>query len=76
MHVSSVSSAFTRVLQVLYLNVSKIDLVFHLSPRLLLLALVSPPPPDADWASTAFSLSPLGAGYVGMAQAPRGRPKW
>jgi hypothetical protein len=35
-HVSSVSSAFRRMLQVLCLNVSKVDQVLHLPPRLLL----------------------------------------
>jgi hypothetical protein len=35
-HVSSVSSVFRRMLQVLYLDVSKIDQVLHLPPRLLL----------------------------------------
>jgi hypothetical protein len=36
MHVSNVSSVFIRMLQVLYLDVSKVDRVLHLSPRLLL----------------------------------------
>ena len=35
-HVSSISSAFRRMLQVLYLNVSKVDRVLHLPSRLLL----------------------------------------
>jgi hypothetical protein len=36
MYVSSVSSVFRRILQVLHLDVSKIDQVLHLPPRLLL----------------------------------------
>jgi hypothetical protein len=36
MHVLSVSSAFKRMLQVLYLNVSKVDRVLHLLPHLLM----------------------------------------
>jgi hypothetical protein len=36
MHVSSVSSVFRRMLQVLHLDVSKVDYVLHLPPRLLL----------------------------------------
>ena len=34
MHVSSVSSAFRRMLQVLRLDVSKVDRVLHLPPHL------------------------------------------
>jgi hypothetical protein len=36
MHVSSVSSAFRRMLQVLHLNISKVDWVLHLPPGFLL----------------------------------------
>jgi hypothetical protein len=38
MHISSVSSAFSRMLQVLHLNVLKVkvDRVLHLRPRFLL----------------------------------------
>ena len=36
MHVPSVLSAFRRMLQVLYLDVSKVDRVLHLPPHLLL----------------------------------------
>jgi hypothetical protein len=36
MHVLNVSSAVRRMLQILHLNVSKIDQVLHLPPRLLL----------------------------------------
>jgi hypothetical protein len=36
MHVSSVSSAFKHMLQVLYLDVSKVDWMLYLSPRFLL----------------------------------------
>ena len=39
MHVSNVSSAFIRMLQVLYLDVLKVNRVLHLSSRLLLLCL-------------------------------------
>jgi hypothetical protein len=55
-HVSSVSSAFRRILQVLHLDVLKVDRVLHLSsspsaasPRclLLLLAPVEHPPPPS-----------------------------
>jgi hypothetical protein len=36
MHVSSVSSTFKGMLQVLHLNVSKVDQILHLPPRFLL----------------------------------------
>ena len=36
MHVSSASSVFRRMLQVLHLNISKVDRVLHLPSRLLL----------------------------------------
>jgi hypothetical protein len=36
MHVLSVSSVFIRMLKVLHLNVSKVNQVLHLPPRLLL----------------------------------------
>jgi hypothetical protein len=39
MHVSSVSSVFKRVLQMLHLNVPEVDRVLHLPHRLLLLYL-------------------------------------
>jgi hypothetical protein len=44
MHVSSVSSAFIHMLQLLHLNVLKADRVLHLLPRFLLSSSVSPPP--------------------------------
>ena len=44
MHVSSFSSALRRMLQVLHLNVSKVDRVLHLL-AFSRLASVSPPPP-------------------------------
>ena len=53
----SVSSVFGRILQLLHLDVSKVDWVLHLLPRFLLPSSASPPPPDVDWASTAPSLS-------------------
>ena len=54
MHVSSVLSA--RMLQVLHLNVSKVDRVLHLTHRLLLPRLgVSSS--RASWASVASSLT-------------------
>ena len=36
MHVSSILSGFKRMLQVLHVNVLKVDQVLHLPPRLLL----------------------------------------
>jgi hypothetical protein len=54
MYVSSVSSAFRHMLQVLSLDVSKVDKVLHL-PRFLLPCSVSPPP-SAEW---ALPYSPL-----------------
>jgi hypothetical protein len=52
MHVSSVSSAFRRMLQVLHLDVSKVDWMLHLSPRFFA-ALHWCLFLDAGWASTA-----------------------
>jgi hypothetical protein len=75
MHVLSVSSAFRRMLQVLHLNVSKVDWVLHLppgffvaSPRCLLLlpALVGHPPP------LPFFLMLV---TFRVTRAPRGREK-
>jgi hypothetical protein len=55
-YVSSVS--FSRMLQVLHLDVSKIDRMLHFSHHNLLPRLnVSPPPPGAGWASTVLSRS-------------------
>ena len=53
-HVSSVSLVLRHMFQVLYLNVSKVDWVLHLSPHLLL--------PRLDVASTANEVrhGPLG----------------
>ena len=51
MHVSSVLSAFRRMLQVLHLDVSKVDRVLHLLPRFLLSTSLSLPPSGASWAS-------------------------
>ena len=53
----SVSSVFRRILQLLHLDVLKVDMVLHLLPYFLLPSSVSPPPPDVDWASTAPSPS-------------------
>jgi hypothetical protein len=50
-HVSGDSSDFSRMLQVLHLDVSKVDRLLHLPPRLLLPCLGAPPPPDTGWAS-------------------------
>jgi hypothetical protein len=57
MHVSSVSFAFRHMLQVLHLNVLKVDWVLHISPRLLLPRLGVSPPPSAGWTSAVSSLS-------------------
>jgi hypothetical protein len=48
-HVSSASSIFRRVLQVLYLDVSKVDKMLHLLLTFCCLVSVSPPP-GARWA--------------------------
>ena len=50
MHVSSILSGFKRMLQVLHVNVLKVDRVLHLPPRLLL-------PRLGVSSSAAFSLS-------------------
>jgi hypothetical protein len=47
MHVSSVSSIFRHMLQMLHLDVSKVDQVLHFRPPVS----VSPHPPDAGWSS-------------------------
>jgi hypothetical protein len=46
-HVISISSIFIRMLQVLYLDVSKVERVSHLSPCLLLSRLVVSSSPSA-----------------------------
>ena len=51
MHVSCVSSAIRRILQVLHPDVLKVDRVLHLSPYFCCLASVSHLP-DTGWAST------------------------
>jgi hypothetical protein len=52
-HVSSVS--FRRMLQVLHLDVSKVDRMLYFSSHLLLPRLgVSRPPPSTGWASTSL----------------------
>jgi hypothetical protein len=50
-------SAFRRMLQVLHLNVSKVDWVLHLPHRLLLPRFGVSPPAGAGWASTDSFLS-------------------
>jgi hypothetical protein len=74
MHISSVSSAFRRMLQVLRLNVSKVDRVLHFSspsvgsPRCPILLLApaghQPPPPSL-----------LDVGDVQDGKGPHGRAK-
>jgi hypothetical protein len=71
MHVSCVSSAFRRMLQVLHLDVSKVDQILHLSlhfyaaspsPWCLLLPVLAghpPPPPPLLDAGVATSCSHL-----------------
>jgi hypothetical protein len=66
MHVSSVTSAFRHTLQVLHLDVLKVDRVWISVLAFCYLVFVSPPP-GADWASvTPSSSSRCSAG-------PRGR---
>ena len=52
MHVSSVSTVFRHMLQVLCLDILKVDRMLHLSPRFLLLPALArhplPPPPLLD----------------------------
>jgi hypothetical protein len=61
-HVSSVSSVFRRMLQVLRLDVSKVDRVLHLPPRLLLHRL----------SVSSFSRRRLGTRYDTAAGTHRG----
>jgi hypothetical protein len=44
MYISNVSSAFRLILQLLHLDISKVDRVLHLFPRFLLPSSVSSPP--------------------------------
>ena len=55
-HISSVSSIFKRMLQVLHLDVSKVDRTLHLPSRFCYLASVFPHPPGVGWATAALSL--------------------
>ena len=66
MHVSCVSSAIRRILQVLHPDVLKVDRVLHLSPYFCCLASVSPPPTSVGW---AFELE----AQAGAAPSPSSR---
>jgi hypothetical protein len=78
MYVSIVSFAFRRMLQVLHRNVSKVDRVLHLLPRLLLPGLLLPclGVSSSSWCRLRIRrLLPLFSMLVtfGTTRAPRGR---
>jgi hypothetical protein len=66
-YVASVLTVFERMLQTFHLDVSKVDWVLHLPPRLLLPHLVSPPLLDAGDVRATW----VGASHSSSAESER-----